>query len=183
MKPRTPRPPPSRTALFAAGIVWAMAMAAGRDAAAISRFPPSIQSYYQPPLGYQPPCRLCHIQGTTGPGSVQTPFGIAMLARGLTSDQSTLTPALDALQRDQVDSDGDGVTDIAEILADRDPNTPVDAALSGSDPSYGCAVAPGPPNANALALVLSVAAIGFGLSIRRRTTRASRCRAPSESFP
>ena len=39
-----------------------------------------------------------------------------MLAHGLTSDRSTLTPALDALKADNVDSDGDGVSDIDELI-------------------------------------------------------------------
>jgi MYXO-CTERM domain-containing protein len=172
MTSRTPRSSRSRTALLAAGIVWTVAMAAGPDAAAISRFPAIIQNFYQPPLGYEPPCRLCHIQGTTGSGSVQTPFGISTLARGMTSDRGSLTPALMALQRDQVDSDGDGISDIAEILANRDPNTPVDVPLAGSDPSYGCAVAPERANAGTGALILSAVAIGVAVSIRRRRRRS-----------
>jgi len=146
---------PPRRPWFAAAAFWMIAAAAGSPAAAISRFPRSIRSHV--PLGYEPPCRLCHIQGTTGPGSVQTPFGVSMHARGLTSDDSTLNPALDALRADNVDSDGDGVPDVAELIANTDPNTPVDVPLSSSDPSYGCAAAPGRPSVRGTGLALLVA--------------------------
>jgi hypothetical protein len=118
-------------------------------ARAISRFPGEIIDYFKnvhsPPkdLKYTPPCSVCHIGGTTGSGSVQTPFGISMLAHGLTGDRNSITPALVALDADAVDSDGDGVSDIDELIADTDPNAAANVSLSSSNPSYGCSVAPG----------------------------------------
>ena len=142
-------------------------------AAAVSRFPPEIASHLG--LDYTPPCGLCHIHGTTGPGSVATPFGISMLARGLSSDRSTLIPALDSLSADQVDSDGDGVTDSDELLANTDPNTPANVPLVGSDPTYGCAAAPGSASGAAGAaglLLLGTALITLvRVSNRRRRDR------------
>ena len=43
------------------------------------------------------------------------------------------------MDRDEVDSDGDGVPDIQELREGTDPNTPADVSLlSESGPSSGC---------------------------------------------
>jgi hypothetical protein len=146
-----------------------VALAASPSARAKDRFPRMLTSELG--LGYEPPCRLCHIQGTTGSGSVSTPFGISMLAHGMTGDESTIAPALAALQAAGTDSDGDGKGDIAELKVDTDPNTPVDVPLVSSDPKYGCSVAGAPRRT-------TFASVAFGLAAalrargRRRRARA-----------
>jgi hypothetical protein len=115
-----------------------------RDAQAKERFVDVIATHLA--LPYQPPCRVCHIQGTTGPGSVQTPFGVSMLAHGLTSSQDTVSTALDGLAADMTDSDGDGDPDIDELRKNADPNTAAPVPLAAEDgPTYGCAVGPVEP--------------------------------------
>jgi hypothetical protein len=112
-------------------------------AVAVKRFPSLIfnhlhSSYVVAP--YEPPCSLCHLRGSTGAGTADTPFALSMKARGLSaSDNSSVDTALDAMVRDKVDSDGDGTPDIQEIENDTDPNTPANVSLSGDvGPNAGC---------------------------------------------
>ena len=82
----------------ASAVALAFALATLAPAAqAKEQFPGEISRNLR--LDYAPPCRLCHIQGTTGAGSVATPFGISMLARGMTGSGSSLVPALEASSR------------------------------------------------------------------------------------
>jgi hypothetical protein len=89
---------------------------------------------------YEPPCSLCHVRGSTGDGTAQTSFARALKARGLQpEDDSSLFAALDAMNRDNVDSDGDGTPDIQEIVNNTDPNSPAPVSLTGHPgPNAGC---------------------------------------------
>ena len=108
-------------------------------------------------LMYTPSCTLCHSQppDAAAAGSVDTPFGKSMVARGLvgepTSDgdtgasvdagsiDPTLLAALAAMRRDGVDSDGDGAQDLDELSWGADPNV-FDGFHSNpvAPPRYGC---------------------------------------------
>ncbi len=85
-------------------------------------YPPAIQTKYARPA--VPDCSLCHVNGITGAGTVNTLIGTALRTRGLVggSNTTTLGTALDRLATDAVDSDGDGVTDVAELMASTNPN-------------------------------------------------------------
>ena len=112
-------------------------------AGAVRRFPPLIFNYLHSSYKvapYEPPCSLCHLRGSTGSGTADTPFALSMKARGLSAnDNTSVATALDAMVRDNVDSDGDGTPDIQEIEDDTDPNTPANVSLSGDvGPNAGC---------------------------------------------
>lgn len=97
-------------------------------------FPTAIKSDLT--LSYTPSCDLCH-QGTQSNGTAVKPFALAMKDRGLKpADNTSLTAALQQMETDKVDSDGDGVTDIEEIVNKTDPNSNGAATAS---PVYGCA--------------------------------------------
>jgi len=103
-------------------------------------FPAVIQSSLG--LSYQPPCSVCHQNGVTGFGTVTTPFGAALRQRGLRAgNDATLRAALDELEREGIDSDGDGTPDVAELRMGQDPNQAGDASLIGEEPRYGCGAA------------------------------------------
>jgi hypothetical protein len=127
-------------------------------------------------LTYVPSCTLCHgSASTSSAGPVDTPFGKSMVARGLRgavtsfdggteSDAGTVEPslraALDAMRKDGVDSDGDGMEDLDELSWHGDPNH-YDGLRPNAAPqvNYGCQLVPGSRSS------LSVFAALAGLSV------------------
>lgn len=95
----------------------------GAVALASPTYPADVQTHLS--LSAPPPqsCSLCHVNGVGAVGTVNTPFGKAMRAQGLVLENPTsLNTALDALATAKTDSDGDGMSDIDELKAGRDPN-------------------------------------------------------------
>lgn len=112
---------------------------------ATDAFPAAIQTKLG--LADLPPdlCSLCHTNGVTGTGTVNTPFGKAMRMNGLLpNDTASLNAALDALAAANIDSDGDGITDVAELMAGTSPNV-ANSGMGGGAGGGGGGVVELPP--------------------------------------
>lgn len=93
-------------------------------------------------LPSRPECSVCHLGDVTTYDSVRTPFGLALRARGVTAeDGAALRRALGILAEEQIDSDGDGVDDVAELQSGTDPNLAPDRV--DVPVQFGCGVARG----------------------------------------
>ncbi|EYF06238.1 thrombospondin type 3 repeat-containing protein [Chondromyces apiculatus] len=130
-------------------------------------------------LDAAPDCVLCHV-GATKVGTVTTPFGVSMLSRGLVAyDEGSLSLALQALDGEEKDSDGDGVTDLDELRSGEDPNVAA-GGTAPLAPEYGCSVAsPGSQSTPALGgtsalLALAALAAFVRRSASRKDARVSR---------
>jgi MYXO-CTERM domain-containing protein len=129
-------------------------------AAANPKYPAIV--YNELGLDVAPACTLCHRDNLGGLGTVEKPFGLELMDRGLTATngEDVLPGLLDDMEADEVDSDGDKVGDIAELKEGTDPNV---AGSTLSPPKYGClSTASGTAPAALLALV------ALGLVRRRR---------------
>jgi MYXO-CTERM domain-containing protein len=147
------------TAVLAGTVLLAGAASASAD------YPATIKSHLS--LKNTPECALCHSGGMTGIGTVNTLFGTTARTKyNLTSGNATLlTSVLTKMKTDGVDSDGDKVGDIDELIAGTDPNTAGGGVVAAKpDLTYGCVatVAPGVPAPSSgaafgLALVAAIA--------------------------
>ena len=115
-------------------LILALFLAAPTAALATPTFPEVIRQTLN--ASTAPACSVCHAGGETGRGTVTTPFGQAMMARGLSAgDETSLRAALGSMETDKVDSNKNGILDVDELRAGRNPN--VDPALPQL--GYGCA--------------------------------------------
>jgi hypothetical protein len=149
-------------------LVWLLAGMLPGTALAMPSFPGEIQQHLG--LSSAPGCIICH-GSDAGGGPVSQPFGQAMLAAGLTSaGGNSLTTALDKLEADGTDSNGDGTPDIAGLRQGAMP--------TGSKPpvEYGCGarIASSDPK-GWQATVASALMLGFLLTraLRKRTEGTS----------
>ncbi|MES2642126.1 MAG: hypothetical protein V4850_21770 [Myxococcota bacterium] len=139
---------------------------------ASSSYPGALETELDMPCA--PTCTVCHSTNAGGQGTVVQPFGLAMLDRGLTGagNIAGLTEALDVMAADAVDSDGDGTSDLDELVLGADPNP--DAAVfcdidGGGEvvvPIYGCFEGSGSAAGMGLGALLGL------MALRRRARRA-----------
>ncbi len=122
-------------------ILSALALASSLTASASSLYPTTVKTKLG--LADFPDCSLCHLNGITGTGTVNTPFGKSMRTIGGAqggSQTAKIEAALATLEAMGTDSDGDGTPDIAELKAGRDPNVkdaPADAGAGGGSADGG----------------------------------------------
>jgi len=177
-----------RIGLTCSGI-W-LCLSVATHAQATPNFPDAMRADLG--LASAPDCLVCHNNELGGRGTVKTPFGKSLVARGLLAfSTSTLQNALNQMEADRVNSAGGCLTDIEELQAGRDPNNPGDAAdcdggapiTAGNDetiahiPQYGCrgSIAPASSGLDRSAAFLALlTASAFALRARLRRQRAPR---------
>lgn len=122
---------------------WALAVALGlsvSSAGATPNFPDAVAKHLG--LSAPPSCDLCHV-GTPGTGTASSLVVKALKERGLQPyDEASLQVALDALEGEKRDSDGDGQPDVAELKEGADPNVK-EGESTALEADYGCAMRSG----------------------------------------
>ncbi len=140
-----------------------------------------------------PRCSVCHTSNPGSAGTATQPFAVTMKNAGLApGDIDTVGPALESLKgpdkdepSDDIDSDGDGVSDLSELTTgvEADPNDPDSVALAARDPSvpgageacelvdYGCGahVARQPTAPAGVWMTVGAAVVILTLALRRRS--------------
>jgi hypothetical protein len=158
-----------------------------RAASATPNFPPAIEQTLT--ASAAPDCGLCHADGDQGgKGTVTTPFGKNMRARGLVEfDVGSLNAALAQMESDHVDSIGDCLDDIDELKAGHDPNVADPPSTCSDDagaaaasptetpppdsPTYGCAAQVAPARSPHVPIFL-LSFVAACIALRRRRPRS-----------
>jgi MYXO-CTERM domain-containing protein len=176
-------------------LTTALTFVAIGEARATPNFPAALAADIQ--LSSPPDCSLCHTDGDQGgDGTVNTPFGKNMRARGLVAyDTASLSAALTMMSDEKVDSAGACLPDIEELQAGGDPNTPASGGCDGGAappaatqtavllPTYGCTTSPGGSPAPRPATILLAATLGLVFAARRRRGRSREARVSRPSRP
>ncbi|HEY6881879.1 MAG TPA: thrombospondin type 3 repeat-containing protein [Polyangiales bacterium] len=133
-------------------IVSAVLAVAG-SAHALPDYPEALQKASAAPC--LPHCNVCHRDDNAGSGTVDRPFGRSMeRIGGLGGAKAGVAWAVQTLEQQGTDSDGDGVPDIEELAMGEDPNDAHPTSLCG--PEAGCSLRPSTREHGLLALGLAL---------------------------
>ena len=145
-------------------------------ALASENFPDTIKTALAMP-GPKPPCITCHDTEEGGSDTVNRPFGKRVIGYGLQGgDTQTLTGILARMREGGDDSDLDGMSDINEIIAGRNPNINDITGRPPDDyppPVYGCrsSGARGPGASTSGGWTIAAAGLLLAHWLRRRESR------------
>lgn len=117
--------------------------------------------------GPEPGCRICHQDDEGGVMTANKPFARSLMLVGAAgANVPSFLAALDTLKANGTDSDGDGVSDIAELEAGTDPNVGTDGSQPFDRvplPQTGCSVGRAPAAlAPSMWLVVCLTLLAFG---------------------
>ncbi len=164
----------ARLVWFSRALLVLMGCMLSHSAHASPTYPPTIKLDLD--LAQVPDCTLCHRDQLGGAGTVIRPFGRTLIDHfQLTGNNNValLKAALASDDSQNLDSDGDGVTDIDELRMGTNPNVGASGVEAGPDvplPETGCAFAVRSPAGDAALLAVMFVTLGF-FARRKRHSR------------
>lgn len=160
-----------------AAVLFGVTTAALAPSAFASRvFPPALQAAV--PMPCTPTCDVCHLTAAGGPGNVRAGGFADTLRRShelMLGQEGTVKPAIESARTANIDTDADGVPDVAELMEGGNPNSsdPNANFCESPGPQYGCGagrIAAG-DSIDGLAAFLAGATLAVGASLLRRRAR------------